>query len=109
MIDFIVKYWIEAVFALILAGFGALFRMFYKRIKEQLAGQKTMQKALTSILHDTLYRNTTIYLANGYISTDELENLRELYEAYHCLGGNGTGTVLYERCTKLKIKEGEKK
>ena len=49
MIDFIIKYWIEAVFAVILAGFGTLLRMVHKRIKEALTTQKLTQNGLMAI------------------------------------------------------------
>ncbi len=32
-------------------------------------------------------------------------NIEYLYRGYHALGGNGTGTELYERVKELKLKE----
>ena len=36
-----------------------------------------------------------------------MKNYEYLYNVYHELGGNGTGTEIYERVKKLKIKEGD--
>ena len=107
MIDFIIKYWLEAVFALILAGFGGFFRWIYKHLKDQLKGQELARQGLTAILHDLLYKDCAAYIAAGEISPDDLENLTLMYETYHALGGNGTGTTLYKRCQKLAIKQKE--
>lgn len=40
-----------------------------------------------------------------YINTSALKNLEYLYNSYHALGGNGTGTELYTRAKGLPIKE----
>lgn len=63
------------------------------------------QKGLLALLHNQLYESCTHYLAVGLITIDEMDNLDCIYEAYHALGGNGTGTRLYERCKALKLKE----
>ena len=36
---------------------------------------------------------------------DELKEIEYIYNAYHSLGGNGTGTEIYNRVKKLEIKE----
>lgn len=38
------------------------------------------------------------------IGTDAMRNLEYLYRSYHALGGNGTGTELYNRAKALPIK-----
>ena len=43
----------------------------------------------------------------GYIDTDGLDNVGIIYQAYHGLKGNGTGTNLYKRVCALPIKEGD--
>ena len=106
MWDFVLKYWVEAIFGLVLAGFGVAFRFAYRKILEQLKGQKMTQQGLVAILHDLIYKNCTEYLDRGSITTDELENLTTMYETYHELGGNGTATTIYTRCCGLEIKNG---
>ena len=43
----------------------------------------------------------------GCIDTDGLDNVGVIYQAYHGLKGNGTGTNLYKRVCALPIKEGD--
>ena len=63
------------------------------------------EKALLAILYDRLFQLCQNYIAAKRISTEELKNLEHLYENYHRLGGNGTGTELYNRCCELPLKE----
>lgn len=39
----------------------------------------------------------------GSIDTSGLKNIGYLYKSYHALGGNGTGTELYNRAKALPL------
>lgn len=43
-------------------------------------------------------------IKRGYITEDDLNNLKYLYDSYHSQGGNGTGTELYKRARALPIR-----
>ena len=64
-----------------------------------------MKNAMLAMLHDSLYQSCRFYLSKGKIDEDGYTNLKTLYSSYHGLGGNGTGTELYNRTSKLKIVE----
>lgn len=77
-----------------------------KRVKTTYdRGYKNIKDGLLAIMHDRLYQMSTFFLKEGYISTSALKNLEYLYNSYHALGGNGTGTELYTRAKGLPIKE----
>lgn len=40
-------------------------------------------------------------MRHGYIDSDELEHIERVYELYHELGGNGSGTRMMEDLRKL--------
>lgn len=61
-------------------------------------------KATKATTHHYLFKECGRLLRVGSATEDELENLDELYEAYHALGMNGIGTELYTRCKALPIK-----
>lgn len=63
-----------------------------------------MKDGLKAILHDRLYQSCNYYIARGWIDTVGLTNIGYLYNSYHALGGNGTGTELYNRAKALPIK-----
>lgn len=64
-----------------------------------------MQAGMLAMLHDILFKSCRFYLSKGKIDEDGYANLEILYKSYHGLGGNGTGTELYNRASRLKIVE----
>ena len=59
--------------------------------------------ATITLLHDRLYAACEKALKNGKISVYSLDNIQHLYTEYHKLGGNGTGSELFNRVKKLPI------
>jgi len=45
------------------------------------------------------------YMDSNKISSEDLHNFEELYNCYHNLGGNGTGTKWYEEVLTLPIRD----
>lgn len=74
-------------------------------ITKLFAQFRALSQAVMAINHDRLYQACTFYIITGQITIDELKNLEYLYKGYHALGGNGTGTELYEKCKDLPIAE----
>lgn len=101
MADFIIKYWIQILFS----GILAVLSYGYKKIAAKLKEQEKMKEGILAILHDRLYQACRFYLAQGFIDVDSMKNVEYLYTSYHDLGGNGTGTELYNRVKALPIKE----
>lgn len=97
MIEFIAEYWIEFILGLIVTGLSYL----WKKIKEY----EVLKKGLVAILHDRLIQSGMFFLNKGEISVLEFDNFESMYKAYHELGGNGTGTEIYERVGELEIKK----
>lgn len=64
---------------------------------------KSLFVAVRADSHDKLFRFGKFYILSGEITLEELETLTEIYEGYHGLGGNGTGTEIYERCCELPV------
>ena len=103
MLDFIKQYWLETLFTAVIGTFSLLIKKLYSKLKQELATQKMLKEGMLAILHDRLYQLCTKYIDKDEITVDELENLEYLYLSYHNLGGNGTGTALFNRCKDLKI------
>lgn len=53
--------------------------------------------------HDDLFRYAEFYILTNEITVKELENLEHIYKGYHALGGNGTGTEIFEKCKELPV------
>lgn len=111
--DWILKYWIQALFAGILAVMAWMMRKLDGKIKQERAENEAIKTAMIAILHDRLFQSCRYYIKEGYISIEEseqvLDNLKLLYDTYSALGGNGTGTELYNRAKALPLRaEGTK-
>lgn len=95
--DWIIKYWVEALFGGILAALAAVYKMLLTERKRRKALEAGVQAML---------RNDIIKLADKYLDAQEIpvygmETIEHLYNAYHQLGGNGTITKLVEEVKRL--------
>lgn len=97
MAEFIIKYWLEVAFGIVSAA-----------VVKLLTERKAMKEGILAILHDRLFQAGRYHIAQNEITLSELKNVEYLYRSYHTLGGNGTGTEIWERIKDLPLKmEGE--
>jgi hypothetical protein len=101
MTQFIIKYWIEVLFGVVISLIGYLI----KKIKSWTKEQDEVKGGVLAILHDRLFQAGRFFCNQGYISFEEIKNIEYLYKSYHALGGNGTGTEIFERIKSLPIKD----
>lgn len=99
MKEFIIEYWLEGVFSMVLS----VLAFYIKCIKKKLDEQNAIKNGVIAMLHDRLFQSGMYFITKGEIGLSELRNIEHLYNAYHELGGNGTGTEIYERVKELKI------
>lgn len=90
MLDWLKQYWLAVIFGAISAAVAKVW-----------CRQKAMNNGMLALLHSELYKECEACEKKGYATTDDLKNIEYLYIPYHNLGGNGTGTLLYERVKKL--------
>ena len=74
-------------------------------IRDRFKTLDAMEEASKALLHDRLYQACRHYIQQGTVDVEALKNIEYLYNAYHALGGNGTGTELYQRVQKLPLEE----
>lgn len=103
MKEFITQYWLEVIFGLSLTGLSFCFNYLLRKYKELAA----IRAGVVALLHDRLFQSCTFFIKEGEIPLSVLKNITHIYEAYHNLGGNGTGTEIYERARDLPLKKGE--
>mgnify|MGYP007066597172 CR=1 FL=1 len=96
MIELVLNNIVEISCITVVTGFFAAAGYILEKAKGLLA-------AVMAISHDQLYRQGEFYILTGEITVNELKNLEYLYGGYHALGGNGTGTELYEKCQELPV------
>lgn len=99
---FIVEHLGELMFTGLAALMGYLGKELFKTVQEQ----KALKDGVKAMLHDRIYQSCNFYLKQGFIDLDGLTNIGQLYETYHALGGNGTGTALYNKVQALPVQDG---
>ncbi len=101
MHEFIVKYWVEALFGLVLAFLGWLYRKLAKRVKETRVKQTAIEEGMQALLRDRIIQAYNHYTDKGFCPIYGMENVESLYNAYHTLGGNGAITNIYNKLKQL--------
>lgn len=101
MLDFLAKYWLEVFFSAVLGIVVKTQQSIISKRKKDKEEQDAIREGIKALLWDRLYCIYDECLKKGYISIDALRNVENLYQQYHSLGGNGTGTEMYEKLKDL--------
>jgi len=97
MQEWIIKYWLEALFGAIIG----ILVYAYRQLACQVKKQDAIRLGMMALLWDCLFRIYNECEKAGCISIDALKNANNIYKQYHALGGNGVGTELFERLCAL--------
>lgn len=108
MQNWIAKYWLEALFGVLTGALGAAFGRMRRRLKRQAERQEAVEEGVRALLHDRIYSAYAECREKGYADVNDLKNLEYLYRPYHALGGNSTGTELFERVKKMPVSPAER-
>lgn len=101
MVDFIIRYWVQELFALVITAVTWLWRAAKARTKENAV----IKEGMMALLHDRLFKACSFYISRGWCSVEERCNLDCMYTPYRNLGGNGTAESLYHKCMNLPLEE----
>lgn len=104
MVEFIVKYWLEALFTLLSSVFALLFKRLFKKMKENKDKQNAVEAGLQALLRNELVRRYREYETKQEISIIDMENIEHMFKEYKNLGGNGTVKKMYDELLKLPTK-----
>lgn len=103
--EWIARYWLEALFGGVIAVMGVCWKKLSSRVKKQDAVGFGVQ----ALLRDRIIQAYNHYTEKGCCPIYGLENVEEMYRQYHALGGNGTITELVDRVKELPAQpKGEK-
>lgn len=100
MIEFIIKYWLEIAFTLIVSAISYIFKELLKLFKKQ----KAVESGVLALLRNAMLQEYRKYKTLGEIPIIDKENFEHMYKQYHSLGGNDIGTQMYEEIKKMKTK-----
>ena len=95
-----IKVVVLAIFAS--SGFWAFLIAVFNKITEKRSAKNKM---ILGLGHDRIISLSEKYIAQGWISADDFENLHDyLYVPYTKMGGNGTAEKLMHEVEKLPIR-----
>lgn len=91
----------EFIGACVVATLGS--NSLWSFLQARFGKKSNVEKAVLALAHDRLYQYCEQYIKKGSIRTEDLDNVTRLYEGYTALGGNSTGTSLYNRVKELPL------
>lgn len=96
----------------LLFGSGLLIPItgyFTKRIKVTEKKNEAIALGVQALLKDRLIERYNHYDEKGYAPIYAKENFRNMWEQYHCLGGNGVMDELHEKFMDMPEKPGKER
>lgn len=104
MWEFIVKYWVEFAFGLIVAGLSAGYARLSRKFKAERAKNQAIENGLRDILRLQILDTYDKCVQNGRIITvSRKDAIDSAYNSYHALGGNGTITQVHTEIMHMTI------
>lgn len=100
MIEFIIKYWLEFLFGVVIGVLGYVI----KKLRGLYNKQKAVENGVQALLRNELIRRYREYETKGEMTILDKENVEHMFNEYENLGGNGTVKQMYEELLTLPIK-----
>jgi len=97
--EFIIKYWIEVAFGLILAGFG----YFSKIIKKYKIDTDATKAGVRALLQDRIIQAYKYHKEQGCVDLYDRKIIDDMYQQYKALGGNGLIEDIMDKLIDLPI------
>lgn len=94
---------VGAVVSSLIAGTRLVGRKVTERTEEERAKDAAMQAAMRALLWRELQIIHAKAMDDGGMTVADRRHLESVYAAYHSLGGNGTGTRLYEEAMATPV------
>lgn len=94
---------VSAAVASVIAMAKAKNRESLERTAHERAMDEAMKAGMRALLWAELQRIHEKAMEQGGLTVDERKHLESVYAAYHGLGGNGTGTRLFQDAMNQKV------
>ena len=99
--ELIIQVFIGVLIGILTAVIIDLRNEWKEESKKKALEDKTIKTAMKEILGKFLDDMYSYYMEVGFIPLDKLHQCRRIYDCYHNLGGNGTGTTQINRLEQL--------
>lgn len=107
MWEWLLKYWLQVLFGLIVAGFSAAYANLAKKFKAERKKNEAIENGLRGILRIQILDTYDRCVANGKkISISRKDAIVSIYQSYVALGSENvddTIKALYEELVHMEI------
>lgn len=118
MPEWIIEYWVEWLFGMIIAGLGWAVKHLSSKVKaerkarmaleeEQAKKTAAIEAGMQSLLRRQILEDCKRVTEDGYCGATMRDTISAMYQAYKDLGGNGTVTDAYEEIRTLPLNRRE--
>lgn len=104
MQEFILKYWMEAIFSCAITFVGLTYQKIKKRFEEQEKKSKAMENGVQALLRNELIKNFREHKVAGEITLLDKENMEHMFTEYFNLEGNGMMVEVHKEFLEIPIK-----
>lgn len=101
MLDFIIRYWLQVVFGIIVSILSFIIKSIRTKVNSHSSQQDALKLGVQAMLRDRIISAYNEYEKLGYCPIYARENLQELTTQYFNLGGNGVVHDLVDKISKL--------
>lgn len=101
MAAWVIQYWIEILFGAAVTLLGIAYKALSKKLKEKVAEDEAVKDGVQALLRDRIIQSCDHYAEKESVTIHGLENIENMYKAYHALGGNGAVTKMVGEVREL--------
>lgn len=109
ILAYVSAHWVEWLFAICLAALTFAWRTVSARLKVEHEKNEAIAEGVKSLLRESIVTNYNNYSDKGFCPIYAKESLKNVYKAYHDLGGNDVATGLYQQMLEMPTEKKEEK
>lgn len=98
MTEFVFKYWIDFIM-------GIIATYCVKKVNKFKIENDSSRTGMRALLRNSITKECIDYIERGYCPLAARDNIQNMYESYHLLGGNGVVTEMVNEVKKLPFKK----
>ena len=100
---------LQAVVTIIVGYVGLKIKKREEEKEKEIEESEAIKNGIRAVLRDRILQAYNHFSRIGKIQIEELENISNMYIAYHNLGGNGVVTSVYNKVLQIphEIKESD--
>ncbi len=113
MPDWVIKYWLEWLFGLLIAIMGMCYKHLSSKLKREREERmeraakdaeelKSLKDGMRSLLRRNIIADCEVAQQEGYCDSTKKDTIKDMYESYKGLGGNGVVKIMYEQTMTLR-------